>query len=73
MLNHHSPTTTSLLWAVFLAPIHAKTVHAMQIVESSGEWDVLTVASVLLLVVGLILIVGSFFWQKKIDKDKRKW
>ena len=24
-------------------------------------------------VIGLIIVIGSFFWQKKIDKDKRKW
>jgi len=65
--NNHSPTAFTPLLGAFLPHIHANSV----ILE--GGWDVLTVFSIILLVAGLILIIGSFFWQKKIDKDKRKW
>ena len=69
MKNNHPPTTSSPLWVAFLAPIHAKAVPAMQMIESSGELTL----SIILLLVGLLIIIGSFIWQYKIDKDKRKW
>ena len=68
MQNNHPPTATSHLWAAIIAPVHAISVNF-----SSDSGGVGLTLSIILLIVGLLIVLGTFIWQIKIDKDKRKW
>jgi len=68
MKKTYPPTTSAPIIGAFLPLIHANSVNL-----NADSGGVLTIVSIGLLILGLIIIIASFIWQIKIDKDKRKW
>lgn len=65
--NNHSPTTSSPLWAAFLAPIHANLLHASPYLQETGE----KVIGYIIVIGSLLLGLGLWLYGDKLEREQR--